>query len=388
LQKEHRIDVIEPASRTATVRVASVRVASVRVASVPAAHPYVRAVCAAEGVVVLADPVTDPAHPDRWWPPAMLDAGWIRRSADRFDVMHVHFGMESLPEGRLAAALDALDALGKPLVYTVHDLQNPQLDDQTGHLGDLDLLVPRAARLVTLTSTAADEVRRTWGRDALVLAHPTLLDDDADDPVDADPHPDPGLEAPLVVGVHLRDLRPNIDAEAAVRALLQALDALASAGVAATGRVLLNATTRDEALARRLEASLRGRGDCDLIVRARPDDAALLAELDRLDVALLPYGHGTHSGWLELCYDRGVTVVGPGSLAMAGQHPDGYVGVATPDDAGRAVLEAVSRGARAGSPERRRLVAARRERRLAERALVAEAHAALYREVLAEGRPR
>ena len=100
--KEHRIDIVDPTP--------------VRVAAVPAAHPYVRAVTANRGIAVLADPAPDPAHPDRWWPPAMLDGDWIRRAAADFDVMHVHFGMESLPAGRLVGALNALDELGKPVL--------------------------------------------------------------------------------------------------------------------------------------------------------------------------------------------------------------------------------------------------------------------------------
>ncbi len=361
--KEHRIDAIDPA-------------AAVRVAAVPAAHPYVRAVTADRGIAVLADPVPDPAHPERWWPPAMLDAAWIRRAAADFDVMHVHFGMESLPEGRLAGALDALDELGKPLVYTVHDLQNPQLVDQAAHRADLAALIPRATALVTLTDAAAAQLRRDWGRDAVVLAHPTLLADDARAPAEA------GARAP-VIGVHLRDLRPSIDAPAALRALRSALDALALAGEPATGRVLLHTSTRDASLALQIEAELRVRDDCEVIVRDRPDDAALLAEIDALDVALLPYGHGTHSGWVELCFDRGVPVAGPRGLPMATQHPEAYAGLADADDAGRAVLDALAAGTRAGSAARRRLVVDRAPLRRAERGAVARAHATLYRELVA-----
>ena len=44
----------------------------------------------------------------------------------------------------------------------------------------------------------------------------------------------------------------------------------------------------------------------------RRDDREQLAELlDRAHVAVLPYRFGTHSGWLELCRDRGTPVVAP-----------------------------------------------------------------------------
>lgn len=350
----------------------------VRVAAVPAEHPYVRAVTGHAGIALHDGLVPDRRHPERWWPPVMLDAGWIRDHADDFDVLHVHFGMESLPTGRLEAAVEALQDRGKPLVYTVHDLENPQLLDQRTHRRDLDLLIPNASAVLTLTAAAADAVRRGWGREATVLAHPTLLPFDASAPA-AQERPE------RVIGAHLRDLRPNIAAQAAVEALLLALDDRALAGERAVGRVLLNAATRDASLAGRLADQLRDRPDCALVVRDRPDDAALLAEIDELDVALLPYGHGTHSGWVELCFDRGVPVVGPPSLPMAGQHPDAYSGLADPQDAGRAVREALARGTAAGSAARRALVADRTRSRHAERAAIASAHASLYRSLVGAG---
>ncbi|WP_405219668.1 glycosyltransferase family 4 protein [Agrococcus sp. Ld7] len=327
------------------------------------------------GIAVHDELAPDPRHPERWWPPVMLDADWIRDHAADFDVLHVHFGMESLPAGRLEAAIEALRECNRPLVYTVHDVENPQLTDQGRHLRDLDLLIPRASAVLTLTTAAADDVRRGWGREATVLAHPTLL------PLDA-PAPAAQERTQRVIGVHLRDLRPNIAAAAAIEALLLALDDHSLASERTVGRVLLNATTRDAPLARHLTDMLRERPDCELIVRDRPDDAALLAEIDELDAALLPYGHGTHSGWVELCFDRGVPVVGPGALAMAGQHPDAYSGFTEPADAGRAVREALAGGTRAGSVARRTLVADRAPARHAERAAIADAHATLYRSLV------
>ncbi len=353
--------------------------AALRIAAVPAAHPYVRAVTAAEGVDVLADPIVDAAHPERWWPPAVLDPAWIAANADRLDLVHVHFGMESLPAGRLAAARDALDARGVPLVHTVHDLDNPQLHDQRAHRADLDRIVPRADALVTLTDEAARRIRETWGREALVLPHPTLLS---------------GASAPaprrtgdqVVVGAHLRDLRPSIDAEGAARGLLAAVAALRAAGTPAVARVHLNERTRDDAHAARIVADLAGRPWCEVVVRPRPDDAALLAELDALDLALLPYAHGTHSGWVELCHDRGVPVLGPAGLPMARQHPSDYAGFDGWDGAGEAALAALATAPPAGTPARARLVAHRARRRATERDLVAHAHLELYRRVAAGSR--
>ncbi|MFC7431671.1 MULTISPECIES: glycosyltransferase family 4 protein [unclassified Agrococcus] len=349
----------------------------IRVAAVPAGHPYVRAVTPDDGsAVVLADPVVDAAHPERWWPPAVLDADWIRANADALDLVHVHFGMESLPAGRLEGALDALDALGIPLVFTVHDLDNPQLTDQAAHRRDIDALVPRATRLVTLTEAAARRIRDAYGRDAAVLPHPTLLDGAA---------PPSAHDAKVpTIGIHLRDLRPSIDALGAARGLAATLDALAADGLRAEGRVLVNDTTRDPRTADEVEALLRDRADCIVVRRPRPDDDALVAEVDELDVAWLPYAHGTHSGWVELCFDRGVQVVGPAALPMADQHPGEYHGVDDARSAAGATRAALEAATRAGSAARIAQVEGRLQRRRLERKATRAAHAALYRAVMHE----
>ena len=76
---------------------------AVVVASIPAGHVYVRHLDAPGGsdaVVRLPDrPVTGGSPDARWWPPAMLDAGWVRAHADEFDIMHVHFGFDFDADG-------------------------------------------------------------------------------------------------------------------------------------------------------------------------------------------------------------------------------------------------------------------------------------------------
>lgn len=347
----------------------------IRVAAVPAAHPYVVAVAPDDGsTLVLPDPIVDASEPWRWWPPAVLDPAWLHAHAAEVDVVHVHFGMESLPEGRLAAALDTADALGIPVVHTVHDLENPQLVDQSRHRRDLDLIVPRARALVTLTRAAADRIHERWGRTATVVPHPTLLEAPLPQASTA-PHA-------AVVGVHMRDLRPSIAAIGTVAALLAALDDLRREGIAAVGRVLVNDRTREPETVATLARMLAGRDDCDLVVRPRPDDAALVAEVDALDVEWLPYGHGTHSGWVELCFDRGVAVVGPGWLPMAQQHPEDHHGFDDLAGATAATRSAVGAATRPGSQARRAVVEDRKHARAIERKGARAAHAELYRAVV------
>src|ERR1700744_5780629 len=58
----------------------------IRVASVPADHPYVRHLSAPGGDLV--ERLPDEREPGQrgWWPPRMLETGWVRENADDFDL--------------------------------------------------------------------------------------------------------------------------------------------------------------------------------------------------------------------------------------------------------------------------------------------------------------
>ena len=64
-----------------------------------------------------------------------------------------------------------------------------------------------------------------------------------------------------------------------------------------------------------------GRAGVDVRVHPRFTDDELAAYLLEVDVVVLPYRFGTHSGWAEACYDAGVTVVSPRCGFFAEQHP-------------------------------------------------------------------
>jgi len=360
---------------------------TVRVAAVPAGHPYVARVTAADGLEVLPDPTPPGAEPGRWWPPVVLDPAWVRAHAAEADLLHVHFGTESFAPEHLARTLAAAHEAGWPVVLTVHDLEHPQLTDQAGYRAQLDVLVPGADALVTLTPGAAAEIRARWGRDALVVPHPRLL---GDLPPAADAvAPAPGDER--VVGLHLKDLRPNVDAPSATRALLAAVADLRASGLPVRAEVRLHRHVRDEAARAEVRALCAAADPAvvRLVEHDRLDDAALAAALAGLDACVLPYAHGTHSGWLELCWDLGVPVAAPAVGYYDQQHPDGSVATSGPvgDGAGlAAALRDLLRSpaaTRPGTPARAALVRDRRDRRLAEDGVAAERHAALYRSLLA-----
>lgn len=351
------------------------RTATVRVASVPAAHPYVAAITPPD-VQVLPDPTPPGAARGQWWPPQVLEPAWLERNAGSFDVVHVHFGLESLPLDTVRAAIDVLGRLGRPLVYTVHDLENPQLGEQTAHRRVLDAVIPAADRLITLTPSAADEISARWHRPVTVIPHPTLL---RDEPPTGSP------SASTRLGVHLRDLRPNIDGVGTVATLVRAIAGLRAEGADVEAVVRLNERVRDESVADTIRELASAHEGVRLERGARQSDDELARWLSDLDACVLPYRHGTHSGWAELCFDLAVPTIAPRVGHIAAQHPGEMqpFEIGDPLSLARAALAATTPArSRPGSSARVEEVSARRRQRLAERAEVRAAHASLYRSVL------
>lgn len=297
-----------------------------------------------------------------------MTAGWIDDHVEDFDVLHVHFGLESFSPGDLADALDAVQRRGRPVVYTVHDLDNPQLVDQGDYHALLDVIVPAADRLLTLTDSAAAEIERRWGRRSLVLPHPTLIEDV--------PSGHGGADDVIRVGMHLRDLRPNIDGERAVQAAAAAAGLLSSTGLKVEIEVLLSERVRDgEAAGRVVVAATHPAVRVRRVPRL--SDTEVEGWLAGLDLFVVPYRHGTHSGWVELCYDLGVRVAGTDVGHIRSQHPEDFSVVDLDDPQTLADAVAAAAEARAAL-SRSTLIAERRRERLAERDAVRVAHADLY----------
>lgn len=331
-----------------------------------------RAVTDPQRVSVLADPPVPGAPVGQWWPPVALTSAWLEAYGDDVDVLHVHFGLESFSADELRSALDTARRRGIPVVYTVHDLDNPQLTDQAPYRALLDVIIPTADRLLTLTAGTADEVHQRWGADARVLPHPTLLD--------TPPSPAPRVQedGPVRIGVHLRDLRPNIAAEEIVRDALAASELLASAGVPATIEILLNDRVRDDATATRIAAAADGHPHVDVRRTAYLPDQAVEEWISGLDLFVLPYHHGTHSGWVELCYDLGVRVAGTDVGHLREQHPDDFSPIVLGEPQTMVEAVRVAASTRASNDDRAERRERRRAERIAERQSVRTAHADLY----------
>lgn len=313
---------------------------SLRVASVPSEHPYVRHLTvpgALDGVVRLPDPPVPGAPAGQWWPSPVLEPQWVRAHRCALDLVHLHFGFEHRTARELAEWVATLHELDLPLVLTVHDLTNPHLHDQAPHAAALDVLVPAAAAVVTLTQGAAEEISDRWGRAVCVLPHPHVVGLERL----ARPRPvSPGF----VVGLHDKPRAGN-DPEAVRGDLERIVSSLPG------GRVHPGPGSR------------------------RLTDTELWEHLSSLDVLVLAYRAGTHSGFVEACHDLGTTVVAPATGHFAGQAPVLSYDIDEPGS-----LETALRRAYASQPGPRADPAAR----AAQRAHLSQAHAALYDGVVTE----
>ena len=266
------------------------------VAPVPSGHPYVRSI-KPDSVEFLPDPVVDPTDPERWWPHRVLDRSWWETDprANDVDVVHVHFGFEHLTPDETRDFTRILSERRIPLVVTVHDIDNPHLDDQTAYHQQLRHLLNEAARVFTLTDDAQLRLRREFSTDAVVVPHPQLA-----------PHDVRPAATRRRVALFAKSLRSNVVADPDFyRDLARRVDLT----------VFLHDDQRSSALAK----SLTG---INLVFHAPMSDGELHATVAACDAVVLPYTRGTHSGWLEMCRDLGVKVAVPDCGCYASQVDD------------------------------------------------------------------
>ncbi len=368
----------------------------IRVASIPANHPYIRHIAPVEGsatggggVTRLADPppnVPDPL-PGQWWPPVMLEHEWVTAHHRDFDLAHLHFGFDAAAPDSLRRWVEELGRHGRPLVLTVHDLVNPHFIDQHSHAVHLDVLIPAATEIITLTAAAAAIIKDRWGRTAEVIPHPHVVPLGE---LPALPRSNPGRE--ITIGLHAKSLRANVDP----LPVLTALDAGLRAWQAATPdppgirvRVDLHPDvwSRTDSGAVALRQWLQHRAndsDWQVIVHPMFTDAELWSYLGALDLYVLPYRFGTHSGWLEACVDVGTGVLVPdvGCYAEQHQHPSypRSTNGSVEATAFAGVLDVVLRDPARGVRDR--------PDRTAQRRLIAAAHERVYRRALDQQRQR
>ena len=138
------------------------------IASVPAGHVYVRHLAPPDGRHD-GHPAARPAPradvPDaQWWPPRMLEPGWVDEHADEFDVMHVHFGFDAVsperPRGRRRRACAATASRSSSRCTTCATRTTPSAGLHDAQLG---VLVEARTRCITLTPARRREIAAPLG---------------------------------------------------------------------------------------------------------------------------------------------------------------------------------------------------------------------------------
>lgn len=281
-----------------------------RIVAIPLQHAYVHNVRADGAGAWEYVPHADPPTP--WFPPPRLDATWAQDHADEFDVMHVHFGFDAADPAALEDLADTLDANGRALVWTAHDLRNPHHTDPRIHERHLEVWTRRAHEIITLTAGAATELKDRYGVRAQVIAHPHVVPLSQMDRWRAEASARRRARERPRVGLHLKSLRPNMAAAPVLRALADHADDLEVDLIVDLHRDVLpaDAPNHDPEVAT-LVTRLAAAGTIDLSVHDYYGRDEFHAYLASLDVSVLPYRFGTHSGWLEACRDVGTAVVAP-----------------------------------------------------------------------------
>lgn len=364
----------------------------IRVASVPYSQVYIRHLeLPDEDRAGMVQRLQDPApaggprsQQSAWWPPRMLEPDWIRENSDSFDLMHMHFGFDALDPQTLRQTVAELRAAGKPLVYTVHDLINPHQPDPHAHEALLEVLIPAADALITLTQGAAHEISERWGRSCHVLPHPHVIDFATMERL-REQRMQSRRDRQRVrrIGVHLKEMRPNLS-EQVIEPLAQIVEDLPECTLQVNiHRQVVDPQNKEyrQALAEFLAAG-HDAGRWDLVAHEYFSETKLFDYFGSLDVNVLPYRYGTHSGWLEAALDAGTAVIAPD----CGYYSDQDASVASyrwdgeqvdADSLRHAVQRQLSLPYIPGMDAQ-----GRREQREA----LAEAHLRLYRSLLGSGR--
>jgi hypothetical protein len=302
-----------------------------------------------------------------------LPFDWLRQAA--YDILHVQFDFDVYTPAELREIISIVKARGIPLVFTVHDLRTTTRREPSEHEERLKILVSAADALITLTRGAAKEIARNWGRDALVVPHPHVVDFDTMG--SSQRRRDERRRAQWHVGLHLRWLRANMDV-GVVPVLAETIRQLPMAvlDVFIHQDALDNLDMNSSFTSYLRDASATG--DLRLHPHEEMTNPELWDSLTGLDATVLPYRFGTHSGWLEACRDLETTVVVPSCGYYVEQGPTLSYRVDDSGDLCRASLRAAVREAY----HRRPALGATVPERWEQRQQIAAAHECLYRSLL------
>jgi hypothetical protein len=345
---------------------------TIRVAALPGRGLYARHLGHPEGVdAVYRTTVGLPgSNPRR----GSFDPAWLSGTLDTVDVVHVHGLRPGQSPEEVSAAADTVRASGTPLVVTGYHLSDPSGSADACYAAQLDALVPRADAVVTLTASAADEMRMRWDIEPIVLPHPHVVD------FVRMRQPRPTRHTELRVGSHLATLAMPGDPVRLVDGLTRAVRAMDKVRLSVhVHETVLDAgaSTYDLATVREIDRLVRVVGGA-LRVHRPFSESQLWDHLFGLDVSVVPGLFGSHSVWPEACADLGTVSVLPSGTHASGQQP-----CLTYDDAG-SVDDLADSFAKAlwSAREQDGVWRADPEARWTERVRVAESLRALYERLL------
>lgn len=242
---------------------------------------------------------------------------WLRAHLDTIDVVHVqglHPGQD--PREVAQAAAVVLES-GTPLVVTGYHLTDPVGGDARTYAAQLDELMPAADTVVTLTDSAAREIRDRWSIEPLVLPHPHVVDFVR---MRQERRPRQGT---MRVGMHLAALQLPNDPVRLVEALTAAIGEMGDVQLAVhVHETVLDpgSSSYDGTRLREVERLVRAVGGT-LRVHRPFSDSQLWEHLLGLDVSVVPGLHGSHSVWPEACADLGTQGLLPAGTHAAAQQP-------------------------------------------------------------------
>ncbi|MDP9827054.1 glycosyltransferase family protein [Kineosporia succinea] len=252
-------------------------------------------------------------------PPAAFDPGWLDSNLGDMQIVHVHALNPRGNADHTQAAVRATRAAGKPLVVTAYHLSDPTGLDPAGYAAQLDVLIPAADQVITLTEGAAQEIAKRWKVAADVQPHPHAVDFVRM----RRERPARGQNSPYLVGVHLGSLRLPSDPVRVVSALAEAAKQTPEVRLVlfAHDHLLDSDSTRyDPATIREIDR-IMGEAGGSLRAHRPMTDSQLWDNIFGLDAALVPPFFGSHSLWPEACFDLGTQVITPSSNHAAGQRP-------------------------------------------------------------------
>ena len=344
---------------------------TISVATLPGRGLYARHLGHPEGVDAVYRPTV--GLPGTASHGAVFTPTWLRAHLDAIDVVHVQGVHPQQDPRQIAESAAVVRRSGTPLVVTGYHLSDPSGGDPRRYAAQLEALVPQADAVVTLTESAASEMRARWGVDPLVLPHPHVVDFVRMRQARA------RRSDRLRVGLHLAALQVPMDPVLMVDALTRATRDLDGVQLAVHAHETVldpgSSTYNADAL-REVDRLLRDAGGA-LRLHRPFTDAQLWDHLFGLDVSVVPGLHGSHSVWPEACADLGTRTLLPADVHAAQQQPCLTYTASDDVDVLAASLATALASARR-EPARR----ADPEQRWAERVRVAEGLRALYERLL------